>query len=116
MNIARCPHCEALHTFGIMVSVERGLIEWPGGELHAPPSEVRIFASILRRGAATPANLIHDLYSHKTDGGPEQPAVTIRVLICRLRRRLLAAGFPGAIHMVSRGSYVLSVTKEEQAA
>ncbi len=100
MIVARCPHCEALHTpAGLIADEARGVVTWPGGEMKLPAGQLpAVFAHLLRRAGAvvTGEALLAQIYQLRPDGGPENEH-TVSVWMSKLRKLMGVSAFPGEI-------------------
>ena len=104
-----CPRCEELRASGITAGIDGA--EWPGGRANLSPNEATVFAYLLRRRVATTENLALELYGLDPNGGPTNAKNCVDVYVCKLRRRLRDAGFPGHIETIWGRGYRLVLTE-----
>lgn len=69
------------------------ILEWTGHEIGLTYSEGVIFSRLCRGANVTYYQLAESLYEDREDGGPDYSDETIRVLICRLRKKLHGSPF-----------------------
>src|SRR5262245_15041198 len=112
MTLHVCPHCKASwNDKGVRVDAARKCVAWPGGEARLTRLESRLMAQL----ASANGNVVHRerlvdaAWGHDEDGGPDNALRAIYVYIRRLRVRLAAAGFPGAIRNVWGIGYELTL-------
>lgn len=115
MKAALCPNCQSLHTVeGIIFDEQRGTISWPGGSAQFTKLEYRIVDAIWRLHAVSIDHLITAVYETRDE--PTDPENTIAVVMVKIRKRLTAAGFPGAIKTMFGRGYELVLHKPDKAA
>jgi hypothetical protein len=76
---------------------------------HIPPlgpAERIILVELSKRQTVTMEHIIHVLYGHRIDGGPDDPANNFRVTLTRLRKKLSPLGI--RIENVGRGCHAPS--------
>lgn len=59
-------------------------------DLHLSPMEKKVFRFLAFHGEATREQLVDLICDNREDGGPDNPMVIVRVVICNLRRKIKA--------------------------
>ena len=83
----------------------RGLVCWDGGSARLAPGEISLMHALLS-GPQTRESLVDAIHP---DGGNSHSLRIVTVRMSQLRRKLIAAGFPGTIGKRYQKPYYLDL-------
>lgn len=101
-TVERCRHCGSLESDDIAIDAHGPSLVYAGRSVHLTPTEVSMIAALMEAGGALVRHdrLIHRVWGHRDDGGPETAENILKVRIVCLRKKLRQIAAP--VEIVNR--------------
>ena len=118
MKLHVCPRCENRWSEGgLYIDMDGCRALWRGGDVSLPPVAARMMSTLVRAyGRVVRYGALAEAVWTGTDTWPEDEGGAVRTSVCRLKKCLRRARFPGDIRNVRGHGYELILSAPMRAA